>query len=102
MKEYISFDNETKEIVFTSKFENLKNNFHKIEVLLLASKVKFLLFNENEGFLQKDLIALEIMPEGSIKSALKRLSDDKKIKKNKEGRYYLPNYLVNNIINNIK
>lgn len=98
LKPYISFDKTTKDIILGQQFRLLKDNPKKVEILFLASKVKSLIFNEEEGFLPKELITLEIMPEGSVKGTIKKLSDDSKIKKNTNGKYYLPNYRVNEVM----
>ena len=100
LQPFITFDKDSKEIVFSDQFTELKSNLLKLKVVFLASKVKSLLFDEDEGFIPKELIALEIMPEGSIKGVVKQLFDSKIIKKNSEGKYYLPDYQVGKIINN--
>lgn len=97
LKPFITFDKETKEIVFSSQFRELKDNMKKIEIVLLASKVKSLIFEEEEGLLPKEIIFLEIMPLGSAKTAIKKLSDNGRIKKNGK-KYYLPNYHITKII----
>lgn len=98
LESYISFDEETKEIIFSSQFIALKDNVKKIEIVLLASKVRSLIFSEEEGYLPKEIIALEFIPEGSVKGTIKKLFDSQKIKKYKSGRYHLPNYRVNDVI----
>ena len=42
------------------------------------------------------------MPEGSVKTSLKRLLDSYKIKRDKEGRYFLPAHRVPDLMKNIK
>jgi len=83
-----------------SKLMNFKQNFislinvNKVEVVFLAEKARALYLNDekNEGLGQTDLIALKIMPAGSVKSSLNKLSKDKYVIQNAKGKYMLPNY----------
>jgi predicted transcriptional regulator len=43
-----------------------------------------------------------IMPEGSVKTSLKKLFDKHQIKKDKEGRYFLPAHRITDLINKTK
>jgi hypothetical protein len=38
------------------------------------------------------------MPVGSVKTVLKTLFDSKKIKKDSSGKYYIPSYRINEVI----
>lgn len=98
LKPFIILDRGSKQISFLPAFEKIKTNPEKIEVILMASKVKFLVFNEPEGMIPSEIINLQIIPEGSVKTALKKLSDDKQIKKDDSGRYFIPNYKINELI----
>lgn len=81
------------EINFTEVFSNL-SNLDKIEMVFIADKARFLLLPEikEEGLSQKEIIELDVMPQGSVKSSLNNLSNSRKIIKNKKGKYYIPNY----------
>jgi hypothetical protein len=91
---YVVFDENLKEPHFREPFYILDSNADKLEVIFLAEKARSLLFEngENEGLRQSNLIALEIMPGGSVKSTLWKLVDDKQIRKNAQQLYYIPNY----------
>lgn len=93
LKPYIVFDKNDKTLNFTDTFFKIGNNANRIELALLAEKARSLLFEngENEGMGQKELILLKIMPAGSVKSSLNKLSIDKKVIKGERG-YYIPNY----------
>ena len=95
---YVQFDKATKEISFLGGFSSIISNESKLEVILLASKARFLILEEVEGFSPSEIIKMEIMPEGSVKSSIKKLSDARKIKKNVNGKYIIPNYRMNDII----
>ena len=95
---YVQFDKETKEISFLSSF-NVISNEAKLEIALLASKARLLILGTPEGFSPSELIKMEIMPEGSIKSTIKKLNDARKVKKDTAGRYIIPNYRMDEIIN---
>lgn len=97
LKPYINIDKSTHEIGFLPNFDKL-NNLQKIVVVLLSSKVKSLLFAGEEGLTQSDIIKFGIAPEGSVKSTLKRLFDNRGIKKNGKLRYFVPNYAVATLI----
>ena len=96
----ILIDNASKELSFLPDFEKVGLNADKIEIILLACKARSLLFKTPNGLTQGEIIALDIMPEGSVKSTLKKLFDPKKIKKDKEARYFLPGYRVSELVNN--
>lgn len=93
---YISFERKSGEIHFKGMFLELNSNMDKLEIVFLAEKARVLLFKEgsNEGMSQGDIISFDIMPSGSVKSTLKKLSDAKKVRKNSSGKYYLPNYRI--------
>lgn len=91
---YMVIDQETKDFGFTSSFDSLKGNVAKIEVLLAGAKARALLFGTQDGMLAAEVKDAGIMPEGSVKSTLKRLFDGRKIKKDKDGRYLLPAHRI--------
>ena len=97
LEPYVFFDGNTHEINFKEEFYRLKTNTDRLEMVFLGNKAKALMFEEKEGLSPLELIVLEIMPEGSVKSALKVLSDSKRILKNSEGKYYIPNYRLNEV-----
>lgn len=98
---FISIDKNSKEFVFLPTFSELNNNTLKIEVLLAAAKARSLFLNENDGLLPAEIIATGIMAAGSVKSSLKSLFDNHKIKKDKDGRYLLPSYRISELVKKI-
>ena len=80
---------------FLSAFNSLDNR-KKIEIVLAAAKARSLLLNQKDGMRPADIIALDIMPLGSVKSGLKGLFDSRQIKKDGE-RYVLPGYRINEL-----
>lgn len=101
LKPYIGFDKETKELHFHADFNTIISNEAKIEVVLLASKASMLIFDEPEGLTPIEIIKLEIMPSGSVKSSIKKLSDSRKIKKDSMGKYSIPNYRIDDIVDRL-
>ena len=99
LEPYVVFDETSHEMNFRDKFNELQNNADKLEVIFLADKARTLIFGEErkEGLSQSDLVAIEVMPRGSVKSTLKMLSDKRKVLKNTEGKYYIPNYRINEL-----
>lgn len=98
LKPYISIDNSSQTINLLDEFHSLKDGAIKIKVLLTATKAKSLLFNSEEGISPKEIIDLGIMPEGTVKSTLKRLMDKREVSKNSQGKYILPPYLLNKFL----
>lgn len=96
---YIIFDKESKQVHFKDTFHNLDNNSDKMELVFLTEKARALLFEngKNEGLGQSDIIAFDILPIGSVKTTLKKLFDTGKIKKNQQGKYFLPSYRLNEL-----
>jgi len=94
LQRFVSIDQDTKEFGFLDAFTEIENNIGKIEILLAASKARALFLNEPDGLFPGDIITLSIMPAGSVKSSLKKLSDKYKIKQDKEGRYFIPAYHI--------
>lgn len=101
LENYSVIEKKTKEISFLPNFYELNNN-SKILIALATFKAKAIYFKENnEAKRPKDIISLDIMPSGSVKYCLKKLSDKGIIKREEEG-YYLPDYNLikaKNIIN---
>lgn len=102
LKSYIIFSKEG-EISFLKAFDGL-NNDNKIRVVLLSAKAKNLLnLSEVDGLTPKAMIDLDIMPEGSVKSTLKKLLEvERDIKKSKNGNYIVPNYKLSDIEKNLE
>lgn len=98
LEPFVSIDGGTQQLSFLPKFDGLVANAEKIEVALIASKARSMLFGEPDGLTQGEIIALDIMPEGSVKATLKRLYDSKKVKKDKELRYFVPGYRINEVL----
>ena len=101
---YVVFDETSYEMNFKDRFSELQNNSDKLEIIFLAGKARALIFDKDlkEGLSQGDLVAMDVMPEGSVKSTLKKLSDKRKVLKNKEGKYSLPNYRINELFSRFK
>lgn len=99
LEPYVVLDETSHEMNFRDKFNELQNNADKLEVIFLADKATTLIFGEErkEGLSQGNLIAMEVMPKGSVKSTLKTLSDKRKVLKNTDGKYYVPNYRINEL-----
>jgi DNA-binding transcriptional ArsR family regulator len=70
----------------------------KIEILLAAAKARAIYLNEPDGLLPIEIIATGIMASGSVKSSLKKLFDAHKIKRDKEGRYFIPAYRIPELV----
>lgn len=91
---FLVIDQDSKEFSFHSSFHEVSDNDTKIQLLLAGAKARALYFNLPDGLLPAEIMLLGLMPEGSVKTSLKRLFDNHKIKKNKEGRYFLPAHCV--------
>lgn len=102
LKPFVRFDKASKEPHFLVGYESIVSNDAKIEVVLLASKARSLIFGEPEGLSPVEIIKLDIMPEGSVKSSIKKLSDGRKIKKDATGKYSVPNYRINDITERVR
>lgn len=100
---HLVIDEETKEFGFLMGFNELKENGTKIEVLLAGAKARALIYSTvPDGLSPSEIMATGIMAEGSVKSTLKRLFDNHLIKKDKEGRYYLPTHRITEVTKNLK
>lgn len=99
LEESVVIDSEEETMHFLPAFEG-RDNAKKIEIVLAASKARALLFpTYGDGLLPKEIIALDVMPTGSVKSCLNQLSKSKKIKQDAEGRYFLPGYRIIELLN---
>lgn len=100
---YVSINKETKELDFSQSFRDNKGltNIDRILILLSALKAKSLLLKTDERISPLDIIKMEIMPEGSVKGTLKALLDSKEVK-SEDGKYYLPNYKIPQVVKRIK
>ncbi len=90
---YVVIDQKSQEFGFKEAFEELDNDT-KIEIFLASIKARALLFGVTDGSRPTELISLGIMPEGSVKTSLKRLFENRKIKKGNDGNYFLPAYRI--------
>jgi hypothetical protein len=103
LQPYVQFDKNSGDVNFLPGFDSIVTNDSKMEVILSASKAKSLLFeNEPDGLTPGNIISMEVMPAGSVKSSLKKLYDDRKIKKDINGRYVLPNYRISDVIERLR
>lgn len=100
---YIRFDKEGK-INLMPAFNQMKSNDLKIQILLLSSKATSIILNDQsaEGLSPIEIMAFQVMPEGSVKSSLKKLFDNHRIKKNKGNKYYVPGYRLTDVENELK
>jgi hypothetical protein len=94
---YLVIDQDSKEFSFHPQFDDIASNDEKIEILLAGAKARSLYFNLPDGLLPAQVIAAGLMPVGSVKTSLKRLFDSHKIKKDKDGRYFLPPHRINEL-----
>ncbi|HEY4489554.1 MAG TPA: hypothetical protein VJA87_03710 [Candidatus Paceibacterota bacterium] len=95
---FVKIVKDSKEFEFLPAFSKLDNS-SKVEIMLAASKARALLFDETDGLAPSEIIATQVMTEGSTKSAIKSLFDGRKIKKNKEGKkYILPPYRIPELV----
>jgi hypothetical protein len=95
---YVIIDQDTKEFGFHQAFHDLVGNDTKIELLLAGAKARALYFDMADGLLPAEIMSAGLMPEGSVKTSLKKLFDKHQIKKDKEGRYFLPAHRITDII----
>ncbi len=98
LQPYMVIDQDSQEFGFHAAFHELDSNDTKLEMLLAGAKARALFFSVADGLLSGEVIATGIMPEGSTKTSLKRLFDSHKIKKDKEGRYFLPVHRIPELI----
>jgi len=98
VRSFLSIDQNSREFNFLPAFSEIDGNMAKIEILLAGAKARSLHFKEPDGLLPGDIIAIGVMAEGSVKSSLKKLFDNHKIKKDEEGRYFIPTYRIPELI----
>lgn len=98
---YVVIDQDSKEFGFHQAFHDIDSNDIKIELLLAGVKARALYFNTPDGLLAGEVISAGLMPEGSVKTSLKKLFDKHQIKKDKEGRYFLPAHRISDLIKKI-
>jgi len=94
---YVRIDQKTKEFSFLPAFAKLGSNDEKVEIVLTAAKARALIFDSPDGMEPKGIAALQIMPLGSVKSAIKSLYDKHKIQKDKDSRYSMPTYRIHEL-----
>lgn len=97
---YVTINKEAQGLDFTKSFRELPN-LKKILVLLAAFKARNLVLGIEEKVSPSEVMKMDIMPEGSVKTALKSLLEDGEIKSDK-GKYYLPNYKIPRLVATIK
>jgi hypothetical protein len=98
LRPFVVIDESSREFGFYDAFNALKSNAKKIEIILAAAKARALFLGEEDGMPPGDIITLGVMPEGSVKTSLKKLFDNRKINKDKEGRYFIPAYRVPELV----
>jgi len=102
LEPYMLIDQDSKEFSFHPQFYDISSNDTKIEILLAGAKARSLYFKLTDGLLPGEVIAAGLMPVGSVKTSLKRLFDGHKIKKDKEGRYFLPPHRINELAKKVQ
>ena len=99
LKPYAAFS-KSGDVTFLPEFYKL-GNASKVLVVLTAQKARHLLFEDEfttDAMSSSEIIALEVMAEGSVKSTVKRLLEKTHdIKRNSDKKYYIPNYQLNNL-----
>lgn len=100
LKSFVVIDKSSKTIQFLPPFYEQKNEV-KILISLAASKARRELLGNEEKMSPSDIIALDIMPEGSVKGTLKKLYDEKIIRA-ENSKYYLPNYQIRASLTQLK
>ncbi len=95
---YMVIDQDSREFSFHSTLHDVDGNDTKIEILLAGAKARALYFDMADGLLAGEVQAAGLMPEGSVKTSLKKLFDSHRIKKDKEGRYFLPAHRIQELI----
>lgn len=95
---YMVIDQDSREFSFHSTLHDVDGNDTKIEILLAGAKARALYFDMTDGLLAGEVQAAGLMPEGSVKTSLKKLFDSHRIKKDKEGRYFLPAHRIQELI----
>ena len=98
LQPYMVIDQDSQEFGFHAAFHELDGNDTKLEMLLAGAKARALFFNLQDGLLPGEITTMGIMPEGSAKTSLRRLLGDHRIKKDKEGRYFLPAHRIPDLI----
>ncbi len=96
---FLSIDRDSKEFTFLPAFSDLEGSGVKIEILLAGAKARSLYLNEPDGLKPVEIIEIGILATGSVKSGLRQLLQGHKIKKDKEGRYFIPSYRIPELIN---
>ena len=94
---YMVIDQDSRDFSFHSALHDVDGNDTKIEILLAGAKARALYFDTPDGLLPGEIISAGLMPEGSVKTSLKRLFDAHQIKKDKAGRYYLPAHRIQDL-----
>jgi hypothetical protein len=95
---YMVIDQDSREFSFHPALQDVGGNDAKIEILLAGAKARALFFEMPDGLLPGEIIAAGLMPEGSVKTSLKRLFDSHQIKKDKQGRYFLPAHRIQDLV----
>lgn len=101
LEPFVVIDEDSKEFYFKDAFTKLDNNSIKVELLLAATRARALYFNELDGLTAQEIIILSIMPEGSVKTTLRKLfSIEHKIKQSGK-RYLIHSYRIPEIIKSL-
>lgn len=95
---FMIIDQESQEFSFHPALHEVGGNDTKVEILLAGAKARALYFKSTDGLLPGEVMASGLMPDGSVKTSLKKLFDSHKIKKDKDGRYFLPAHRIPELI----
>lgn len=96
LKPFVLIDGVTGELAFLPPFGK-RDNTEKLEIVLLAAKARALLLEgHTDSTSPSSIIALQIMPEGSVKTGLRGLLGSR-IKQDKGKGYFVPNYRIDEL-----
>jgi hypothetical protein len=93
---YLTINKESQGFDFTEAFRSLPNT-KMILILLAGLKARHLVLKTDDKIPPSEIIKMEIMPSGSVKSSLKKLFDEGEIK-SENGKYYVPNYKISKLV----
>ncbi len=94
---YIRIGKESKDILFLDKFDNLTNK-DKVLVYLLAQKVLDDLENQDSLVFPQSISSGLGVNDNTVRSVLRRLRQSDLVKKRDGGNYEIPNYRIEEVI----
>ena len=98
LRPLVSIDKKSMQLTFRSTFHSIDDNRRKIEVVLAGALARSLVFPDvSPSLLPKEIIAMQVMPAGSVKTALRTLIKSGSIKKDSAGAYHIPMYRLDEL-----